>query len=810
MPAFPADDPLHAPQPLAAEANARFWLDGLGFAGFLGVMNLTTGFEERWRKAFGTGENRVIAEALLGRHGDSRPVRRNLLLAAESVGNTETEAVADVARSVLGDVGMPDEKTRRYCRNGLAARILAESPAALMGVQALDEFSPRRHYALTLDGHRVPPPAALHTLDWTEIAGRALDALPKRGSMNLRACVARSWRSDVFLAFREPGRSAPNWKGDDTLAFQLGNKLEWTWVRLLDGGHHAHIAGTEPERALEVASALATALWDRPRTYDFARDPLTPETMLRFHQALLNPAEGKFRLLEIVGELPGLHNRPTLKLGNTGQERIELALANLWDAGVGFARDPAHVLRAKVGFEHNKRNYRIEVHYPEDPLADDPVLAFGKSGVPPDVAQGFATLLRDELGVVVHPRSPADAPRRTTPWPEKPATLLPCHWDRLLAPTVLSPAPWEHAELADLARRDLVRFSRHAVFRCGSPAIFRRAGEAEGGCVGMVTGAYGAVHTDQPFVQQPGDPLVCDHCGAHWTRQRDRLPWQERLHVVVDAETAWAHVVERLRGRAGGHAVAGVLGWYAGGQVFEVISVENAAPERREVAGSVGRHTAWFGCSSSAISRYGERGVSLAEVLAGDTDAFDRVFALDPLTGTPGTVYLAADRPIPTLSTGGPRVGAPDDRGILHRRKDGGAWLLQREVVKPSHAVLVLTLAALQRATDDEQATPEARRFHRADDLVEIIHDEIKKLNADHLPRHLVIKPATVHKWVSRLRKAITDARIPDVRGPDVIEEGNTKGVRVGPRFRIEGFSVSDEARAYQMNHQAAQMAGKT
>lgn len=803
MPAYPANDPLFLPQPLGAEPNRDFWLHGLGFAGFFGVMNLGAGLDDAWKKAFGSGQNREIASELLVRTGDARHARRNLLLAAAYVEKTDTEALADVARALLGDRAVPDENTRQFCRNGLAARILAVRPAALIGVRALDEFGPRRHYALALDGHRAPPPAPLPLVDWPEVAGRALDALIReRRSLNLRACVPRPWRHDVILAFREEGRSAPNWK-EGKAELQLGNKLEWTWVRLLDGGHRAEIAGHDVERGVTVASAVATALWGRERTYGWACDPLTPERLQVLHEALINPHEHKFKLLEIVAEMPGLHNRPILKLGNTGQERVELALADLWNADVGFARDPTHVLRAKVSFLRGKRKYRIELHYPEDAMTDEPIVGFGTVGVHPDVAEGFAKLVRDELGIVLHPRSPADDAPRSAAWAERPAKLLAKHWDRLLAPTVLAPAPWERRELDALVRRKVVTTRSEAVFRCGSPAILKRAHGAPDGCTGTVIGEFGGVNIDVPFLQPPGDALACDRCGALWPRQRERLPWKERLVVGIDSRAAWEHVVGLLRERAkaADRSTVGVFGWYEAGKVFEVIGVEGADPDRRRPARAAGRHAAWFGTSASALAPYGDRSVSLADVMAEEVAAFDRVFALGPVPGTPERLYLSEPPPA-MYATGGPRIGSPTHKGIIQRGDDGAAYLHQRVVVKAASAMLILTLAAIQKATEEAGRDDDDRGWFAAGDIAAVIHEELKLSNGGNVPSELHIADARIHTWVNRLREEITAANVPAVTGADVIETGNTKGIRLGARFRLDGFSVQDEARAYKMKPQ--------
>ncbi len=807
MPAYPPGDPLSNSPHLAAEPDRDFWMNGLGFGGFLGVMNLGAGFDEAWKRAFGSGENRRIADELMGAHGTGRNVRRNLLLAAGYVENTDVDAVGDVARAVLGDASVPDENERRFCRNGLAARILAKSPAGLLGVRALDDFAPRRHYALALDG-RAAPPGALADLDWTEIVGRALDGMKAaRCGLNLRACVVRAWRSDVVLAFREPGRSSPNWKPDKPFEFQLGNKHEWTWVRLLDGAHRAQVAGHDPERAVEVASAVATAIWRRPRTYEWAHDPLTPESLRELHEALINPKEDKFRLLEVVAEMPGLHDRPILKLGNKGQVRVERALAELWDAGIGFALDPAHVLRAKVSFEHKRRRYRIELHYPEDALADKPVVGFGTSGVHPDVAGEFVALVQRELGVTLNPRSPADA--RTSAWRERPAVLTAADWDRLLAPTLLAPAKWEHDELAALARKGVVTVARESVFRCGSPAILKRARQAPDGCTGSVIGEYGAVSKDVPFEQGDGPALVCDRCGAHWPRRQARLPWHEQARVTLNEDAAWDLAVAALKGRAKGasRAMTGVLAWYDS-EPCEVVSVHRAASERLKVNSGAGRCAAWFGASASAVAKYGDRGVRLAELLADGEAAFARVYDLGPLPGKADVLYLREPPPA-MYGSGGPRIGSPTHKGIVQRGDDGGAYLHQRVVVKPAHAKTILVLAALQRATEDASDPDDGRRWHPAEDLAAIINDELRALNGGRA-LGAAVADADIHTWVRRARDAITAANVPAVTGPEVIEEGNKKGIRLGARFRLDGFSVQDEARRYNAGARARGTAKET
>lgn len=799
MPAFAQDDPLSNPQRLTAEPDRAFWMNGLGFGGFLGVPSLSSGLHEAWRKAFGSGEDRRIADEILGEHGEGLNVRRNMLLATAYVENTDADAVADVARALLGDAVVPGEDARRIGRNGLAAAILARDPAALLAVRALDDFAPRRHFALTLNG-RAAPPGALADLDWTEIVAHALAGLgDARRGLGLRACVVRRWRADVVLAFREPGRSSPNWKPDRAYELQLGNKHEWTWVRLLDGAHRAQVAGHDPDWAVEVASAVATAIWRRPRAYAWAHDPLTSDSLRELHEALINPKESKFKLLEIVGELPGLHERPILKLGNRGQVRVERALADFWDAGIGFALDPAHVLRAKVSFGHKKRNYRIELHYPEDPLADAPVVGFSTSGVHPDVAGEFAALVQRELGITLNPRSPADA--RRAAWRERPAELRAADWDRLLSSSLLAPAPWEYKELAALARRGVITVTRGAVFRCGSPAIMKRAIFAPDGCTGSVFGDYASVSADVPLEQGEGPPLACDRCGAQWPRRQPRLPWHELARVEIGHDAAWDLAVRLLKDRAksASRAVPGVLAWYET-QPFEVVCVERADAERMKVNSGVGRCVAWFGVSQSAVAKYGERGVRLAEVLADGDAAFGRVFDLGPLLGNAETRYLGP--PPPALyASGGPRIGSATHRGIVQRGDDGGAYLHQRQVVKPAHAKTILLLSALQRATDDAGDADDARRWQTADDLAAIINDELKVLN-NNAPASVVVGAADIHTWVRRARDAITGANVPEVSGSQVIEEGNTKGIRVGPRFRIEGFSVQDEARRYNVGAQ--------
>jgi hypothetical protein len=801
MPAFAPDDPLATPQRLAGEPDRHFWEDGLGFGGFQGVMNFGSGLDEAWRKAFGAGENKVAADEVLARHGGGGNVRRNLLLAAGYVEKTDVEAVADVARSVLGDRGFPDANERRYCRTGLAARILAKKPAALLGVRAIDDFSPRRHFALCIDGHKVAPPGALHTLDWSDISARALGGLGKgKGTLLLRAIVVRPWREDVFLAFREQGRPAPNWKPDTQHTYQMGNKREWRWVRLLDGGHRAQIAGLEVERALEIASAVASALWERPREYTWARDPLTPERLAEFHEAVINPREDKLKLLEIVAEQPGFYMRPIVKVGNTDQIRVERVLEDYWDAGIGFARDPGHVLRVKVGFRHDNRKYRIEVHYPEDPLADEPTLGFGTCGVHPDVADHFASMVRDEFGVVLNPRSPADAAVRAKAWPERPGTLRASHWERMLAPTLLRPAPWEKRELGPLVTRKIVQLTSQAVFRCGSAAILRRPHGAPDGCTGWVTGEFGSVSAEEPFVQQPGDPLTCDRCNAQWGRRTERLPWQERVLVVIDPVAAWQHAVGVLaeaKGVSADRSVPGVYQWLANGEVFEVVGAEVALPDRRRVARSVGHRAAWFGASATSLGPYGDRGVSLADVLAEGRAAFQRIFDLGLVPGTPETRWLA-EPPPPLYASGGPRIGSPTHKGIV-QRGDDGAYLHQRRIVKGSNAMLILMLAAIQHATEEADRPDDDRSWLSAGDLAATINELLRPASGGMVDPGLIVTDQRIHTWMARLRTSIDEANVPAVTGADVIEEGGKKGVRLGPRFRLDGFSLQVEALAYKM-----------
>lgn len=788
-------------------------MNGLGFGGFFGVVNLGSGADEAWAKAFGTGENKRIADELVARHGDGANVRRNMLLAAKYAEDTDAECTVDVARAVLGDSALPPEDSTRFCRNGLAARVLAKQPAALLGIHAIDQFSPRRHYEVTVGGHRLAPPKPLHVVDWFDVAERALAAMGKgRGTLRLRAVVPRAWRKDVVLAFRERGRAAPNWGPDKPYDFQLGYKHEWTWVKFFDGGHSAHVAGYEPERAVEVASELATALWGRERRYTWARHPLTPEKLAELHAALIDPSNPRLRLLEVVGELPGLHDRPTLKLSNTDQQRIERALAGLWSRDVGFAKDPGDVLRVKASFEHGKRKYRIEVHYPEDALAEELVLGVSTVGVKPDVVDAFTRLVKDEFGINLHPRSPGDVGVRSASRSERPSPMLARHFEHLLGPSVLSPAKWETKELEALATKGVLTLQRQAVFRCGSPAIIHRVRNAPDGCTGWVVGEYGAADPADPLVQGPGDSVVCDRCGAHWPRRKEGLPWKERVLVALDAEAAWRYVVKEVLApkiSIGDRSRPGVFGWYADGFAHEVVSTAVAPAERRELSSGAGRATAWFACSEAEAASYGERGVSFADVLARDLAAFERVHQLGPIP-LPTAAYVASPAG-PTYTPGRSRPNATALREVvLQRGDDGGAYLLDQPVVKPSERTLLLVIAALQDWTDDQDEPPDERTFVGADEITSTIVRNLAALGGGLLPERRRVKEAKVYEWVMRVRDRIDEARIVGAAGDAVIERGGKKGIRVGPRFRIVGFSIRDEVRRYKESATGAKDGSKT
>lgn len=800
MPTFAADDPRVTPQRLTDEPDARFWEDGLGFLGFrraLGEMARTP--DVLFDRLFGEGENAVAARDVLRSAGDTAPVRANLMLAASYIAKMDTAAIVDAARIALGDDAVADpESPGRRDRNALAARIAASDLAHLFSARALDDWRLRKRVTLRACGQHRVLTTPMADLPWWKLALEALRAMGvQKGRLALRAVVGRPWEQDVLLAFRDRGGATSQRDDDDH--FQPGHREDWVYVRFFEEMQRAHVSAFDPDRARVLAGGLASAMWGAPTTYEWARDPLSPDRMMEFHDRLVSPSDNTFRLLEVVAELPGLWRRPLLKLGNNGQERVEPALVELWSAKVGFARDYSTVLRVKMGFSHAGHVYRIELHYPEDPFASELPLAYTSRGVSPEVGQALQALFESELGVCINPRSLGDATGRSSPYAKRPAEMAEKHWTRLLGSTVDNPAKWELDELKRLASQGLISMEERAAFRCGSPAILARPDQAPEGCTGIVVGEVRTAPAGSPFAQPVGLHLPCSRCQASWPSDQPHLPWFHQVVVRVDPAAAWARVRDTiLPGIEGANRrVSGVLAWHDDqGQPCVVICADTAPEEWREVRQMVGRRTAWITTSAVAAARYGERGVTLARALASpDGSTLRHALAAGPVPAE-GGAGLAGEisAPPPYLHR-----GTPARLPVVHiQRGDDRVYLGDQAVVEEGEHRLFLFFAVLQHAEELRAGDPDEPEYTTGEVLAAYINDMIRECRSDPAIEGDV-SGKNIHDWALRARKVIDDRARPTEQGALAIESPDAgPGYRVGARYKVQHFSLRDEVRRYK------------
>ncbi len=788
------------------DPDRRFWEDWLGFSGFAALRAEGTdsaASRAAWTKAWGRGENLVAARTALLAPGERRHIRLNLLLAAAFVEKFTTGALVEAARVVVGEAAVPEpHQLQRRDRNALAAAIFAARPAGLLAARVFDDLGRRRWYSVEQEGHARLVVMPFAEVDWVRVGQDALRTLPRPERPSFQAAICRPWLKDVVLAFRARGVSQPN--RDEDGRFHPGFRDDWIYVQFTERLQHDNIFGTPPEPGRLLAQALARAALGAPVSFVYPHNPLSPETMQEFHARLTQPGDPSFKLLEIEAETPGLWQRPVNRLGNVGQVPIERAIQELWRSDLGFAKDYRSVLRAKLGFE----GHRIQIHYPDPSAEDELLLSYVSRRVPPDVGARFEQLFQHELGIKIHPRGPTHAAPRRSPYPEKPTTLLPKHWHRMLAPAVPNPASWEIGEMRRLKQKLLLDWDDEAAFECGSPAISRRPRGAAEGCTGVVLGAFGKVLRSNPFEQPEGPRAQCPACGAAWDCTA-QLPWFHRAAVRVNEDSAWGLMLELLEasGTRVNRVQQGVAAWTGDqGDPCEVIALDLAPFARLQVGASAGRRAAWFGVRPAVVSRYGARGVGLADVLGGDLSAIGRAHATGPVPGAMVVYSLAEPAPM------APAVVASADDGrkvVLLQPGDSGAFLGDREIASAREPRLLLLLAAFQYAMTKEGHLTGKRGHYSADLLAAHINDVLRELHRAGDPGYREVDGAHIHQWVLRLRRAIDERGRPASQGPSVIEHREGSGYRLGGRYELRGFSVQDEARRYKADPRTREKAPK-
>lgn len=629
------------------------------------------------------------------------------------------------------------------------------------------------------------------------IEGLAAEARPR-----FQAAICRPWLGDVVLAFRVPPH-APGGYAERVWPDKQDDRI---LVQFTDGLGSANIVSAPPEPGRLLAAAVAARVLGAPIAFDFARNPLTPAMMQGFHERLTRTEDPRLKLVEIEGESPGLSKRPLSRIASRTRESLVPALHQMWASEMAYARDFRTVAQAKVEFE----GHRIQLHYPDDPEAEQLEPTFTSRGLAPDVAGRFQRLFRNEHGVHIHPRCPADGVPRRAPHAQKPGALTARHWNRILGPAVNNPASWELDELGRLRERKLLDWEDEAVFRCGSPEIFRRPAGAAEGCTGVVRGQFGMGDSDDPLVQPDGPGVVCPTCHAEWDTTMV-LPWFRRAAVRVDEAVAWDAVLKLLSvNRQPVHRSSrGLAAWIGDhGDPCEVIAVDLVPEPRRHAAGAAGRRAAWFGVQPGAVSKYGARGVALADVLAGDLRAIERAHAEGPV---PASVFVYMGY---APAAAAPPVAPPPTHSAevqplaLLQRVESGALLGDHQVVTGSEQRLLLLLATLQYAMAQDAGT-EPRRHYSGDLLALYINDTLRELHRPGDPASREVSGADIHQWILRLRRAIDERRTPPGQGASVIEHLAGAGYRLGSRYELRGFSMQGEALRYKADPRTRAKDGK-
>ncbi len=776
-----------------APPDRAFWLDALQVPGFERVVGfvsepdeLAEAFGEKW-----TGRiDREVAAKLIDDLGDSPGLRANLVLLAEFIEKKKNAVIRDVARGALGERPLMTHPAFRGRGHRLAAAALvyAADPSGLRAIDLWDRWHPRRRCAMKLSGQRRKPTFDLAGLDWPTLTDGALDALGRSaGGLRYQHVMHRPWRGDTLVAFRDRGAPDTVRRSDGSVA--AGTRDDWTFLRFHDHAHRVDLTSNRPDRAHLLANHLATSMWSTPRRFVHARDPLSRDRLDDFLERLTSPDDPTFGLLEITAVVPGRWREPVIRVGNTGQERVEQVVCDLRQM-FAFARSSTHVHRVKVGFtdDDSDKHYRIELHFPlPDDADDDLVLSYGDRGWTEDVASRFEALIRDELGVQVHPKAPTRSRRRPSPYPSRPSKIDAEVWRALLASHIDNPADWQLELLRAKAADGLLRLEEHAVFRCGDPQIplFARP-DLTYDCPGLVVLPFGRVSEADPFAQEAGEEYPCSVCGNRWSTDSFRYPVFHRVSVQVVAGAVWTEAQRVLVDRMGFEREAdGVFTRRRDGVRQYVVGVDAAAPAWLDRRRAEFNPVAWVGGAAADLAEYADRGVPLAELLAdkdrGIRRALDLGLAAPARSGAPS---LAAEPPPPSWTASAASPPRPDLGLRLIQPGDDGIYVQDTRIVDATQGRVHLLFAMLQKVIDDEAAPRRGRRaFRTAARLSEL--DATGEIEAK-----------DVHQWVHRARKLI-DRVLPD-HGKLIIEPGGRKGIRLGPGFDLEGFDLQVELSAYK------------
>lgn len=788
----------------SAPPEAAFWLDSLHVARFPRLLDLlgdpaavAGAFDERWTDKI----DLQMAEALLKRHGDTAATRLNLVLLAEFIASKKGEALKEVARAALPAAVLDGHDAFKGQGHRLAAAglIYQADPLRLLDIELWDIWHPRRRCSLKLRGQQRKPPTSFPSLDWSDMVSGALASLKlTAGNLRFWRAFERPWADDVIVALTEPGFWDTHRGPDGHL--RSGPKDDWMFLRFHDGMHRVDVTARKLDRGIAVASEIATRAWGVRRDYDYARDPLSRVALDQFLRRLCDPEDDAFVLHEITAEVPGRWRHPTLRAGNSGKERVEQIVLDLQEK-YAYAHSSKTVHKVKVGFDSGKRHYRIELHFPlPDADEKDLVLAFGDRGWSVNTASQFQNLVLTELGVEIHPKAPnGKAPTRPSSYPTRPKKKDVEYWRGLLRPQINDPADWQMEALAELRSSGLITCVDSIVFRCGDPHIpVHLRPDHTIDCPGLVSMPFAPVSEKEPFQQEPGDEHPCDTCGHSWRLGGFRPPAFHRVTVTLHPEAAWEHVVKILTAKVWGFGdeAQGVLSRLSNGQRRYVIFPQMAGETWRDAGRASYGPVCWFGLDAGAVEPYGDRGVTLADVLAHKGKPIRAALDLGAIDAIGAPVPRHAPTPLGPARPAkmAPRVQAvvEDELGVrLIQPGDEGIYLGDTKFVDEKQQRVALLFALLQEITQRDGVAPRARPFHTARELIDLHPD-------------VFVEEQHVHQWVRRARVALDRAFRKKGFGKEVIESGGRKGIRLGQQFRCINFDVQDELRAYKTSLSAA------
>jgi len=447
-----------------------FWLGELRFEHFtdrLGLLDRPDALRVRLRDEYAGPSVTRMLRTILDEEGDTPEVRLHLLLVAEFLHKKNTALIRAVAEKTLpADVVMPLVKgSDQIERLAAATALYRDDPHHLVAIDAWHRWNRPRRCATRLDVQRKLP-VPWEEIPWEALATEALRRVHAE-HLSLRGPFTRDRQRDVLLAFRESSRRTT--MRDDAGHVLPGRKDDWTLLRFFDDAYRADITARYLDRAIRIASSIASSLWGKPLAYSLAKDPLTRKRLDLFLARLTDPDDDTFELLEITAEIPGRWGNPLHTISKAGQMRIEPNVAEMRETYC-FAEDSRTVLRVKVGFEGR---YRIQLHFP---LPDDAELelTYDDLGRDKEMASRFEVLVARAMGVKIHPKVATGARRKRREPPARPRRLKTAHVAAMLGPILDDPAPWQRDYIDRLVKQGVVTATDHTVFRCGDPAIQRR------------------------------------------------------------------------------------------------------------------------------------------------------------------------------------------------------------------------------------------------------------------------------------------------------------------------------------------------